>query len=116
VVIDVQFSGQVNAAAASNIRAYLLFRPPAGKKHTIRPVKLSTASYNSAAATVMLIPKGSSLSRNPSLFLSISGTVVVDTLGRPIDGNDDGRPGGDYAVILSKAGASVLHPFPPGMT
>ena len=36
--------------------------------------------------------------------LTLTGTGLPDTLGRFLDGNADGQPGGDYTVELTKRG------------
>jgi hypothetical protein len=99
-VIDVEFSGQVNAAEADNPGVYTLTTVPQGKKHKTKPVALIRAIYNLATKTVMLIPKKSPLSLNPPLILTINGANLHDTLGRPVDGKGDGQPGGIFTVEL----------------
>jgi hypothetical protein len=36
--------------------------------------------------------------------LRIIASVLTDALGRPLDGNDDGQPGGDFVATLGKTG------------
>ena len=40
------------------------------------------------------------LAQPPQLRIMASG--ILDTMDRPIDGNGDGQPGGDYEVLLTK--------------
>jgi hypothetical protein len=105
--IHVQFSDQINAAAADNLTAYALTTAPQGKKHTTRPLALGRAIYNAATASVNLIPKKSPITLRPAPILTINGASLLDTLGRQIDAKHDGLPGGIYKAMLTKAGAVV---------
>jgi predicted outer membrane repeat protein len=113
-VIDVRFSGQLNAGSADNLAVYTLNTVPQGKKHTTKPVGLIRAIYATATETVMLIPKKSPIALSPPLILTINGSSLLDSLGRLIDGNDDGQPGGSYKAILSKVGTTVIRSVRPG--
>jgi hypothetical protein len=97
--ILVRFSGALNAVSASNVAAYTLTTVAAGKAHKSRAVPLAQALYNPAAHTVTLL-LGKTRVRKPPLQLRISGTSLTDALGRPLDGNGDGRPGGDSVTIV----------------
>jgi hypothetical protein len=103
--IVVQFSDDVNAGTADNLAGYALTTAPQGKKHTTKPVALSRAIYSAATKSVMLIPKKPPLVLSPPPILTINGSSLLDALGRQIDGNHDGRPGGNYEAMLSKSGA-----------
>jgi titin len=105
VAIDVQFSGQVNAGTADTLAAYTLTTGSQGKKHTTKTLALSRAIYSGATQTVMLIPKKSPIPLSPPPTLTISGSSLLDTLSREIDGRGDGQPGGDYEAKLTKGGA-----------
>jgi sugar lactone lactonase YvrE len=103
--IDVQFSGQVNAASADNLVVYTLATTPQGKKHRVKGVALGRAIYRTSTEAVMLIAKKAPLSLSPPLILTINANNLLDTLGRNVDGTGDGMPGGIYKAILSKTGA-----------
>lgn len=75
---------------------------------------LTKAIYNAANESVMLIPRKSPITLSPAPILTINGASLVDTLGRQIDGNADGQPGGNYVAKLSKAGAIVIRSFRSG--
>ena len=32
---------------------------------------------------------------------------LPDVYGRPLDGNDDGQPGGDFVALLTKSGVKI---------
>jgi hypothetical protein len=113
-VIDVRFSGQLNAGSADSLAVYTLNTVPQGKKHTTKPLGLIRAIYATATETVMLIPRKSPIALSPPLILTINGSNLLDRLGRRVDGNDDGQPGGTYKAILHKAGTIVISSVPPG--
>ena len=46
-----------------------------------------------------LAPGASSLTKPEELIVNVA--LLTDTLGRQIDGNDDGQAGGDYIVTIS---------------
>ncbi len=64
-------------------------------------VALSQANYSSAANTVTLVTR-SLLVLTPPLRLTISASGFLDSLGRPLDGDGDGQPGGKFMTTLSK--------------
>jgi hypothetical protein len=45
------------------------------------------------------------LALSPAPQLRITASGILDARGRAFDGNGDGRPGGDYMALLTKAGA-----------
>jgi hypothetical protein len=72
-------------------------------------VPLTSAVYDPAAATVTLTPRGTVASQTLQLTITAAGTL--DAMGRPIDGNRDGQPGGDFQATFGAAGirlASVV--------
>jgi hypothetical protein len=105
-VIVVQFDEPLNSAAAANLGAYMLTAGPPGKKHGSRLLPLARARYNALTNTVTLTPLAT-LSPRPSEQLRIIASVLTDALGRPLDGNRDGQPGGDFVATLGKAGVSA---------
>ncbi len=111
-VVVVDFSGALNAAAADNAGAYELAsiikvkaagkgknRKPAATKLGA-PVALASAVYNPSNNSVTLTPRAQLTATKPE-ELMVSGSLLTDTLGREIDGNDDGQPGGDYIATIS---------------
>jgi hypothetical protein len=105
-VIVVQFSDALNASAAGNPGAYLLSTTAAGKKHKSRSLALARATYDPTAHTVTLTP-ARKLVLKPPVQLRITASSLPDTLGRPLDGNHDGQPGGDSTATLSAAGVTA---------
>ena len=67
-----------------------------------RRVALASAIYDAAAHTVTSIPLGKL--PNQKLQLSITAARTLDSQHRPIDGNRDGQPGGDFRAIFGKGG------------
>ncbi|MGA2702588.1 MAG: hypothetical protein ABSH35_16035 [Isosphaeraceae bacterium] len=39
--------------------------------------------------------------------LRITASQLPDVYGRPLDGNDDGQPGGDFVALLTKRGVTI---------
>ena len=39
--------------------------------------------------------------------LRITASQLHDIYGRPLDGNDDGQPGGDFVALLTKSGVKI---------
>ena len=70
---------------------------------------MSQATYNPANNTVRLVTR-KPLVLNPPLKLTINAAGLLDTLGRPLDGDHDGQPGGNFAASLRKNG--VTNPRP----
>ncbi len=107
-VIVLQFSGALNTSDAQNRLLYSL-APETTKKHVIKlgkPVAPATAIYNASANTVTLTPK-KALVLNPPEQLTINSSGLLDGLGRALDGNDDGLPGGKFIATLSKKGITT---------
>ena len=98
-----QFSDALNITQAQSLAAFHLLSGKVKKAHTTysKPVPLSSAIYNASAHTVTLIPK-SKLNLAQPMQLRITASLLTDSLGRPIDGNHDGQPSGDYVATLSK--------------
>ena len=53
-----------------------------------------------------LTPRGTLNLTKPEELI-VNGRLVTDTLGRQIDGNDDGQPGGDYIATISGSRVTV---------
>ncbi len=111
-MLVVQFSGGVNARAADNAGAYGLApvvnfkasgkgknRKPATTKLGA-PVPPASAVYSASTDQVTLTPRGK-LDASKREELIVNGTLIVDRLGREIDGADDGQAGSDYIATIS---------------
>lgn len=103
-VLRLQFSGPITGVG--NLAAYQLLagkttKTKRGKVTTFsKPVALASAVYDSTALTVTLYP-ASKLNTTQRVQLRITAAFLTDAYGRPLDGNDDGQPGGDFVGVLS---------------
>ena len=70
-----------------------------------KPLAIALATYDWSAHSVTLTPRGKV--PNGSLRLAITATGLLDAQRRPLDGNRDGQPGGDFQAILVKSGISL---------
>jgi hypothetical protein len=104
--IVLQFNEALDAATAQKINSYSLATMPKNKRQKSKPVALSKATYDASTFTVTLFTK-KALALNPPLSLTVKAASVLDSLGRELDGNDSGQPGGNFTAILSKAGVTV---------
>ena len=105
-MIVLQFSGSLNAGSAQGINSYSLATIPSNKKQQKKAVAISQAAYNPANNTVRLVTRRP-LVLNPPLKLTIHAARLFDTLGRALDGDHDGQPGGSFVATLSKRGATI---------
>jgi exo-beta-1,3-glucanase (GH17 family) len=105
-VIRLRFSGPVNGAG--NLRAYLLQlgKTVKGVVNFTKTVGLTMAQYNASTHTVDLIPK-IKLNLSAPERLIVTAALITDAFGRPLDGNDDGRPGGNFVAVFSKNGVRI---------
>jgi hypothetical protein len=104
-VLDVSFSGALNAGDATNTAAYMLDATAGTRKHPRGfsiPLPFGAATYSPATYTVQLTPIGKIPNR--TMELTIDSGLVRDAEGRPLDGNHDGQPGGDFVATLNRAG------------
>jgi hypothetical protein len=113
-VLVVSFSGALDPSSAQNLAAYHLFGAGAGSKLGARDraIALTSARYDPVALTVILTPRGTVAGRG--VRLSITAAQVLDSRGRPIDGNRDGQPGGDYTANLYRGGIGLASATVPG--
>ena len=111
-VLVLQFSGALNASAADNVGAYELapiikvkasgkgkHRKPATTKLG-SPVRPASAVYTASNNEVTLTPR-IKLSGSKPEELIVIGTLLTDTLGRQIDGANDGVAGSDYIATIT---------------
>jgi hypothetical protein len=110
--IVLTFAVPLDAASAQNVRAYSVSKRTAGTDSSFGPIDTSSdgttrrvhfqsAVYDAAAQTVTLTPTApfDMGHRFRRLLVQGNGTnAVKDAAGSPIDGNGDGRAGGDIAI------------------
>ncbi len=111
-VLVLDFSGALNAGTATYGDAYelapIIKTKAAGKGKNRRPagtklgatVASASALYSASNDSVTIIPRGTLSSTKPQELI-VNAALVTDALGRPIDGNDDGQPGGDFIATIS---------------
>lgn len=97
-----QLSGALNKTQASSLAAFHLYSGTVKKGHTAfkKSVPLRLVDYNPATQSIALIPRSKlDLSRPEELV--VTAADLTDSFGEPLDGNGDGRPGGNYVAILN---------------
>jgi hypothetical protein len=111
--LDVTFSGPVNSSQADKTKIYRLVYPnkegavPAGNASSFR---LRSANYNTATDSLTLTLAKPLALKARALDLVIDGTSpsgLEDIVGRYLDGADDGEPGSDAVVSISRSGVSI---------
>ena len=111
-VIVVDFSAALNAASADNAGAYELApiikvkasgkgknRKPATTKLGT-PVPVASAVYTASNNQVTLTPRAKLAASKPEELI-VNGSLILDTLGREIDGAGDGQAGSDYIATIT---------------
>jgi hypothetical protein len=112
--ITLSFSGPLDRASAQNRLDYWLVLPGRDKIFGTRDDKYyryRSVAYSAGANTVKLVPSIKLTTRQSLEVIAVaSGSrgLVRDAYGRPIDGNKDGQPGGDFVGIFNP-GQSVLN-------
>ncbi len=101
------FSSDLDPARAEDARNYVLIAPGRdGRLGTRDDIRVPIAvSYDAATRAVTLVPR-SRRNSFPSAYLRIrSGgeSGLTDTEGRPLDGDRDGLPGGEFRLRLGRA-------------
>ena len=110
--VIVTFSGAVNVGEADNPATYRL--ATAGKKGSFtaknaKVIALRSAAYTAANDSVTLTARKAFALTKPVQLL-VHGqppSGLRDGLGRLIDGNRDGQPGGDAIAVLTRGGATM---------
>jgi hypothetical protein len=111
--IVVDFSGPVNAGQADVLATYRL---TASGKHgsftakNAKRVSLKSAVYIESTDSVTIVPKRPFVLTKP-IQLRVAGLSplgLTDMLGRLIDGNHDGQPGGDAVINITKKSVTIL--------
>src|SRR5208337_2217479 len=108
--LEIQFSGLV--AGSGDLAAYQLSSVATKKVKkkavtSFKPIRLTSAVPASSpmASSVLLLP-ATKPNLSQSDRIQIIAADLTDAHGRPIDGNDDGVPGGDYVATLSRSGVT----------
>ncbi len=109
--LEIQFSAPV--AGAGDLAAYQLagvMTKKVKKKPvtTYKPIKLASAlpASNPTTSSVSLFPAAKpNLSQTD--HLEINALDLTDAMGRALDGNDDGKPGGSFLATFWKSGVNV---------
>jgi hypothetical protein len=110
--ILVTFSSAVNATEAQETGIYRLVTPGKRGSFTAKnagSIKLRSAVYNATSDTVMLTPK-KAFSLSKPVEVTINGNPpsgLEDTLGRFIDGDQNGTPGGIATAVLRRSGVAI---------
>ena len=112
----ISFSGALDPGAARMLGDYQLATVVKAKKSHARAgkaVKLISATYDPSGHTVTLTPRGK-VPASP-LQLTIIAAKTLDAEGRPIDGDHDGQPGGNFQTTLRKAATRAALAPPIGL-
>ena len=73
-------------------------KPATTKLGALVPVDSSIHSATNNAVT--LTPRTKLTTSKPEELI-VNGSLLTDILGREVDGNDDGQPGGDYLATIT---------------
>jgi hypothetical protein len=118
--LDIQFSSPV--AGAGDLAAYVFsgVTTKKVKKKTVAsytPIRLASVLPASAPMTssVALVPDGKTITSQTDR-LQITAADLRDALGRALDGNDDGQPGGDFVATFRRAGLKISGVASPNRT
>jgi YD repeat-containing protein len=99
------FSGALDPGHAQDLRDYHLVAAGRDKRFGSRDdkrVALASATYDPVSHTVRLAARGKV--PNQKLQLSITAAGTFDSQHRPIDGDRDGQPGGDFRAAFGVGG------------
>jgi hypothetical protein len=118
LVLDVKFSGALDAHAAQNLGAYVAFSGKIKKVHKVKQViynklvPLTQAIYFPAASSVVLLPRGKP--KLPKLEqLQVNVQVLTDPMGRPINnGKNFDATVTNTGFIVTTIGASLASAAP----
>jgi hypothetical protein len=102
----VAFSHDLDLPDAQKLANYRLATPGRDKRYGTKDdvvTRLASVSYDASTRTVTLKPKGR-FGSGRGLRLTIAN--LRDRLGRPVDGDRDGTPGGEVALAVPKKGVA----------
>jgi cyclophilin family peptidyl-prolyl cis-trans isomerase len=111
--LDVAFNGPVNTSQADKTKIYRLVYPNrqgAVAAGNAAAARLRSAMYNTATDSVTLTLSKPLALKARALDLVIDGTSpsgLEDVVGRYLDGADNGQPGSNAVVSISKNGVSI---------
>lgn len=113
----IRFDQPMSASAVQTSGNYLLEAPgPAGRLDGVLnpPIPIKSLSYDPATNSVVLIPNRR-ISLHDRVKLTINGDMVgvSSAQGIVLDGNADGRVGGNFVAILEGFTARPPRPLPP---
>ncbi len=94
----VRFSKSMAPAGVLSLGSYRLVSAGRDRRFGTRDdrtLALRSATYDPASMAVTLTPKGRTALRQPSRLVA-GGSALVDMALNALDGDGDGRPGGDF--------------------
>jgi hypothetical protein len=97
----ITFSGPLDARDAKNLAAYTLDAAKKVRRRGlafVKPVPLVSSMYSPATNTVTLKLRGKP--PRQEIRLTIHSALIHDPSGRPLEGNANGPPGGDFVATL----------------
>ncbi|MFO0907349.1 MAG: Calx-beta domain-containing protein [Isosphaeraceae bacterium] len=104
------FSDAIDSTRAQQLANYKLAAAGRDRRYDTRDdviTRFRSASYNATARTVTLTPVNRTIALTSPLQLRVIAGGLTDTLGRALDGNHDGAPGGDATAIVSRGGVRI---------
>jgi hypothetical protein len=104
--IVIQFKDVLSSTGAMNLMNDRIVTAGRDRKLGTRDdikVKLRSAVYDPNKKMVTLTPS-SRLVLNQTGRLNITARCLLDPFGRPLDGDRDGQPGGDFSANLTRKG------------
>jgi hypothetical protein len=109
--VQITFSEPMNGPLAGSLASYRIVSAGRDRRFGTKddkPKRLRAAVYDPATRTVTIRPAGQLALGQPLRLVINDSAGVTDEAGNRLDGNRDGRPGGDYAATLSKRGVAPL--------
>ncbi|WP_406694092.1 hypothetical protein V5E97_23895 [Singulisphaera sp. Ch08] len=103
MTVAVTFNGDVDGATARTLANYSITAAGRDRKFGTRDdvvTRLTAVTYDPGTRTAILTPRNSTLALKPRPQFRVRSGGLLDSLRRPIDGNRDGSPGGDWVSIL----------------
>jgi hypothetical protein len=97
----------MDEASVERLSNYRLLRVAGRRAAVGQPIRLASATYDPEARTVTLVP-AVALTTSQTFRLTVIARPprgVRDVQGRFLDGNGDGRAGGNFTIVLG-AGSS----------
>jgi hypothetical protein len=65
------------------------------------PVALAAAVYDTSNDSVTLVPRRR-LAAGTAIQLQVHAAAILDAGGRPLAGNNDGQPAGDFTALVKR--------------